>query len=127
MTTIRVLSEYCFRVERRINNTIKLAIGLDQTGEIDNGGVTNDERIGTPIVLRVIVAALLDGKAIIIVVTHDDASRKKVRTMLKRMVRTHDLFRSIYYRDIVSCPLNKRYIAGGQLAVFQGAREAPKS
>jgi hypothetical protein len=68
MTTIRVLSEYCFRVERRINNTIKLAIGLDQTGEIDNWGVTNDERIGTPIVLRVIVAALLDGKAIIIVV-----------------------------------------------------------
>ena len=26
---------------------------------------------------------------------------------------------------LVSCPLNKRYIAGGRLAVFQGASEAP--
>jgi NAD(P)-dependent dehydrogenase (short-subunit alcohol dehydrogenase family) len=28
---------------------------------------------------------------------------------------------------LVSCPRNKRYIAGGQLAVFQGASEAPIS
>jgi len=28
---------------------------------------------------------------------------------------------------LVSCPRNSRYIAGGQLAVFQGANEAPIS
>jgi hypothetical protein len=28
---------------------------------------------------------------------------------------------------LVSCPRNNRYIAGGQLAVFQGASEAPIS
>src|SRR6202035_5397068 len=28
---------------------------------------------------------------------------------------------------LVSCPRNSRYIAGGQLAVFQGASEAPIS
>src|SRR6202043_3420951 len=30
-------------------------------------------------------------------------------------------------RSLVSCPRNTRYFAGGQLAVFQGASEAPIS
>ena len=30
-------------------------------------------------------------------------------------------------QDLVSCPRNNRYIAGGQLAVFQSASEAPLS
>src|SRR5580658_5935926 len=30
-------------------------------------------------------------------------------------------------RTLVSCPRNTRYFAGGQLAVFQGASEAPRS
>src|ERR1700692_311497 len=49
----------------------------------------------------------------------------KGRSSMANVMRNCSVFLGLY--RLVSCPRNTRYFAGGQLAVFQGASEAPIS
>jgi hypothetical protein len=48
----------------------------------------------------------------------------KIFTDMTKAIQNEEVV-EFEYKKLVSCPRNKRYFAGGQLAVFQGASEAP--